>query len=277
MTTRSNRIRVRLAGIALVLISTSVLTMKLVSAHGAASYCRDAGFGPDFRYDAAVSGCVRIADRFHYTPYGEALDAVFAVALLALFLGTVAIFRGDPFWPFTVLRRRRYDRAYAAAVVVLVGYYGYSRLSATDQGRVDAEVKAQLDLASEGFPNQWLWHAMGSLRALAMAKLGIEPVALKASWSALLERWPPTVADSFYFSGPVSPSGRYAMRGFHLMMDYHPYSPATEAAKASLRQAGLQIPEFDPPYAYDFPGQLTFEEAAKGERRSTLPRKDPSA
>ncbi len=266
MTARSNGIRVRLAGVVLVLISSSLLAIKLLTAYGTASFCRDAGFGPDFRYDATVSKCVQITDRFHYTPYGEALDAVFAVALLSLLLGTIAIFRGDTFWPLTVLHRRRYDRAYAAAVVVLVGYYGYSHLSATDQARVDAEVKAQLSLATDGFPHQWVWYAIGSLRALAMAKLGIDPVALEAPWNALLKRWPPTVADSFYLSGPISPSGKYVMRGFNVMLDYHPFGLATEAAKASLRQAGLQIPEIDPAFDDHSPNQLTFEEAAKGRR-----------
>ena len=56
MTARSNSIRVRLAGIVLVLISSSVLAMKLLTAYSTASYCRDAGFGPGFRYDATVSG-----------------------------------------------------------------------------------------------------------------------------------------------------------------------------------------------------------------------------
>jgi len=267
MTARPNAIRVRLAGIVLALISSSVLAMKLLAAYGTASFCRDAGFGPDFKYDAVVSGCVRIADRLHYTPYGDALDAGFAAALLCLLLGIFAIFRGESFWPFTVLHRRRYDRAHAAAVVVLVGYYGYSRLSAADQARVDAEVKAQLSLAAEGFPHQWVWYAVGSLRALAMARLGIDPVAVKAPWNALLRRWPPTVADSFYVSGPISPSGKYVMRGFNVMMDYHPFGPATEAAKASLRQAGLQIPEIDPAFDDHSPAQLTFDEAAKGQRR----------
>jgi hypothetical protein len=267
MSARAKRIRVQLAGILLVLISSVVLAVKLRTAYGTASFCSDAGLGSDFRYDATVNRCVQIADRFHYTPYGEALDAVFAIALLCLLLGIIAIFQGEPFWPFTVLHRRRYDRAYAAAVVVLVGYYGYPYLSATDQARVDAEVQAQLRLAAEGFPQQWVWYAIGSLRALAMAKLGIDPVAVKAPWKALLKRWPPTIADSFYVSGPISASGKYVIRGFNVMMDYHPFGVATEAAKASLRQAGLQIPEFDPPFDDHSPAQLTFDEAAKGQRR----------
>ena len=267
MTARFNGISVRWAGIVLVLISSGVLAMKLLTAYGAASFCRDAGFGPDFRYDAIVGRCVQIADRFHYTPYREALDAVFAIALLGLLLGTVAVFRGGSFWPFTVLHRRRYDRAYAAAVVVLVGYYSYAYLSATDRARVDAEVKAQLRLAADGFPHQWVWYVIGALRALAMAKLGIDPVAVKVPWNTLLQRWPPTLADSFYVSGPIPPSGKYVMRGLNVVTDYHPFGVATEAAKASLRQAGLQIPEFDPEFDDHSPVQLTFEEAAKGQRR----------
>ena len=42
-------------------------------------------------------------------------------------------------WPLDLLRRRKYERHYKAAVVVFLGSYGLERLSAEDRWRVASQ------------------------------------------------------------------------------------------------------------------------------------------
>jgi hypothetical protein len=267
--------RMRLAGIALVLLSVGIIAAKFLDQHHAAEYCVDAGFGPGKRFDAALGRCVEIEDPLHYSPYAYAVDGVFAAASMGVLIGLVIIFRGPDFWPFTVFRRRGHERAYAAAKAVVLGYYGYQRLSAEDQRRVDANIKTQLHRAdSQAVLHYWMWDAAGALRAVAMARLGLAPAAAGETWDTLLERWPPNVFDKVESSDSVA-WGTHDRRAFRIMMDFHYFHPATEAAKADMRRAGLAIPDIDPPIEADVPEQLTLQEAGKGRARLARAPQDP--
>ena len=142
-------------------------------------------------------------------------------------------------WPFTILQRREYERAYKAAVLVLLGTYLYEGLAADEKARVESEVTDILTgfgLEARGWRTT-SWDAAGAFRAVAMAHLNIGPIA-GMSWSDLLRPWKQL--------RPVLGLPERDTRAAFIVQDYRPFHQATEDAKAYLRKGGLDIPQIGP-------------------------------
>ena len=140
-------------------------------------------------------------------------------------------------WPFESLRKRKHQRRFNAAVIVLLGKYMFERLDAALRAKIDAEVDRELGRvpqAPAAIRAPAGWDYLGSLRALAMARLGIEPTVEGLDWSALLRPWRPWLLP-WYDTRPIQ-----------VVMDFHVTDEATYAAKEFLRQKGLEIPDIDP-------------------------------
>ena len=127
-------------------------------------------------------------------------------------------------WPFSYLRKRRYQRAFDAALLVLLAAHTFSRLSTPDQSRVDRQVDEILKktVVPPAAHRRWAPPDVRALyRAEAMVTRGIEPAIAGYSWNHLMRHWrlmPETV-----------------------WLDYHPYAKPTFDAEAELESKGVVI------------------------------------
>ena len=127
-----------------------------------------------------------------------------------------------------------------AAALILLGTYLYDGLRTEEKARVESDVADMLT----GFGLEmrgWYvtsWEAAGAFRSLAMAHLGIGPMA-GVSWPELLEPWKYCSLEDLGFPDKDA-------RAPSIVDDYRPMDPATEDAKSFLRTKGLDIPEIGP-------------------------------
>jgi len=151
------------------------------------------------------------------------------------------------------MRARRDDRRFSAALIVLLGHYFYARLSAAERARVDEEVTSNLRGDTWMVPSQfWAnanWAGVAVERALAMARLKIEPRAHGATWDELLRRFPKEFLGQReglkldYWPEKPRP---WDSRSEFIWPNFWPHDPATSRAKDFLRRNGLEVPENDP-------------------------------
>ena len=156
-------------------------------------------------------------------------------------------------WPFDQIRARRDDRHFSAAMVVLLGHYFYAGLSAADRTRIDKEVSDNLRGDTAHVPsNFWRnagWAGVAVERALAMARLGIQPTAHGTTWEELLGRFPRRFIgqreELILDYWPQEPP-EWDSRGAFVWPNFRPNDAATRRAKAFLCNHGLDVPEIDP-------------------------------
>jgi len=138
-------------------------------------------------------------------------------------------------WPFSLMRRRRYERRLDAALIILLATMTFVRLEAAQQARIDAWVD-QLITKGLGIPavfHRWAsWSAIATCRALAMFELDIDPCDRTYSWKELFRR----------FEGDDWIENRH----YRVWQNFYPNDQATRDARAALRAHGIDIPEADP-------------------------------
>jgi len=145
-----------------------------------------------------------------------------------------------PIWPFSVLQRRKYDREFNAALIVLLGTYRFARLSAEEKARVDREVNDILKVDPDYVSDIRQWRALdsiGAFRGIAMARLGIATGISGPAWQEMLRFWEETFLDLAIWERD--------MRTGFVLWDYRAGSTATADAKRYLRQHGLDIPDVE--------------------------------
>ena len=146
-------------------------------------------------------------------------------------------------WPFSTLRKRKYERRRKAALMVLLGTYMSEGLNADQRARVETEMNncfKRSDTPAAGWRKWSSWDVLGAYRAAAMERCGIRPIIPELSWSDLFRPW-----------RQLPKWAQWPMLGFDfrpasLVLDFLPMHPATADAKAYLRARGLDVPEADP-------------------------------
>ena len=146
-------------------------------------------------------------------------------------------------WPLEVLRKRRYNRRYKAAMVVLLGAHMVERLDPEDRARVELELTENFKRSLEP-PAAWKRWArddvIAAFRAAAMERAGIQPVVVGLSWSELFKPW------NFWRKWPQWPMRGFDNRPAWLVFDYRAFDQATADASAYLKHNGLLVPDLGP-------------------------------
>lgn len=134
-------------------------------------------------------------------------------------------------WPLSAIRERREHRRYTAAVVLFLSAATFKRLDSSTRARVDTEINRFPLWSIAPFPavalRKWsTWDVLAAERAIAMARLRIQPILEGASWEQLLEPW--------------------SFQRQMLVGDFRPMALATVRAKAYLLSKGIGVSESDP-------------------------------
>lgn len=134
-------------------------------------------------------------------------------------------------WPFDAFVERRRKRRFWAAVAIYLAVHTFDKLDAAARASVDAEINRFSWRGMSPFPasalRKWAsWDVLAAERALAMARLGIEPLPDGWSWKRLLRPW--------------------TLQPQMLIADFRPMDPVTVVAKEFLREQGLDVPDEDP-------------------------------
>jgi hypothetical protein len=135
-------------------------------------------------------------------------------------------------WPFEYLHKRKRERHYKAALVVLLSEHMYARLDASERARVGVEMKDNFNRSWPPAPayRDAQWDVIAAFRATAMARLGIEPSVPGLHWADLLAPW-----TDWRYWWPQWPVTRgFDNRATWLIFDFHEMDPATADAKAFL-------------------------------------------
>jgi hypothetical protein len=141
-------------------------------------------------------------------------------------------------WPFsllTIIRERAYRRKFRAAVIVLLGVHFFDRLSALDRSRVEHEVDAMLDgsaVAPAELRSGASWDYMAAFRAVAMARLGIQPGSNPRFWQELLPK-----------RGLLQAFAPLDTRPADIALQFHPFDQATVDARRFLTDNGVELPD----------------------------------
>ena len=148
-------------------------------------------------------------------------------------------------WPFDLMRRRKYERRYKAALVVFLGTYATDHLTPEQHQRIESEVDKNLnrtDMPAAAWRRVLGPSAMiGACRCAAMERVGIPPAVAGLSWADLFQPW------SFFRIRNAWPVlRRFDMLPVTLVNDFRPMHQATADARTFLRQHGVDVPEFDP-------------------------------
>ena len=146
-------------------------------------------------------------------------------------------------WPFDYFAKRKYNRRYKAAVIVLLGAYMFEKLAPDEKARVESEVNDNFnrtDNPAVAWRRQMKWSAMAAYRAAAMDRVGIQPAIPGLSWSQLFQPW------HLWRKVPEWPRKAFDSRPTLLIYDYHPFDPSIADAKRFLRSSGICIPNADP-------------------------------
>lgn len=136
-------------------------------------------------------------------------------------------------WPIDHFRKRRYDRRYKAALVILVSEHMYARFDAAQRTRIDVEMNENFNRSDNPAATwrQVQWDIIAAFRAAAMERVGIEPTIPGLSWAELFKPW------AHWRKWPQWP----VMRGFDnraafLVLDFRQMDAATADAEAFLRK-----------------------------------------
>lgn len=147
-------------------------------------------------------------------------------------------------WPFDQLRKRKYEKHRAAAIIVLLGAHRPGTLDPASRKRFETALAEMLKCAPDP-PATWKrwarWDKVGAVQAAAMQKAGIGPGISGLSWEVLFRPW------EAWREWPKrwSPKG-FDARPEYVLDDFRPMHPATVDAKEFLRMNGMNIPEADP-------------------------------
>lgn len=141
-----------------------------------------------------------------------------------------------------VIRARRSDRIFIAAIGIYLGAYVPPTLDADKQRRIREQVA---EMRRQEWPYAWSpmpWSVKASYLAAAMARLDIDPMpGLK--WTEFYDSRAAVPTTSFQWGiWPLVPDPLPGL----LMQHFHPYHPSTEDARKSLRLAGYDVPDRDP-------------------------------
>lgn len=140
-------------------------------------------------------------------------------------------------WPFSLLRKRTYDRRYKAAVVVLLGSKLFDRMDAAQRTRIELETNENFnrsDTPAVAWRKVADQDVIAAFRAAAMERLGIELPIPALSWSQLFGPW------AHWRKWPQRPLTRdFDNRPAFLLLDYRPMDAATADAEAYLRSVGI--------------------------------------
>jgi hypothetical protein len=135
-------------------------------------------------------------------------------------------------WPFDY-RKRKYDRRYKAALVILLSEYMYARLDARQRAQVEAEMNQNFN-RSDTPAAAWRrlqWDIISAFRAAAMERLGIEPTIPGLTWVELFRPW---AHWRKWPQWPVTPG--FDILPSWLVADFRPMDRATADAEAFLRE-----------------------------------------
>ena len=142
-------------------------------------------------------------------------------------------------WPLTFITRRKYTRRHNAALVVLLGAHVFENLPLEQRACVEAEVDTNFnksDTPAVAWRSVLKSDAIAAHRAVAMERLRFSLDFDDLSWSELLEPW------RLWRKIPEFTGRIYDSRADVLLSDYRLYHPATEDAKALLREHGIEYP-----------------------------------
>lgn len=152
-------------------------------------------------------------------------------------------------WPLDLLRQRKYDRHYKAAIAVLLAQYG--QLSADDRARVELSVQENYDNCDLG-PKvaEWRPTVLAAERAAAMQRLRMGTGIPGLTWDELFAPWRRGPANwltrmAFGTPYPFSKSA-WDERAYLLEMDFRLGAQATMDARDFLCRHGIHIPKHDP-------------------------------
>jgi hypothetical protein len=128
-------------------------------------------------------------------------------------------------WPFSILRKRRYQRSFDAALVIFLAADMFDRMNFTERAQIDSEVDKILK--STTIPSAAHRHCASPevralYRALAMAHLGVQPTLRPYTWKSLMRHW--------------------RLMPLSLYLDYRPYAQPTWDAEEFLRKNGIEVP-----------------------------------
>ena len=127
-------------------------------------------------------------------------------------------------WPFSFFAERIYRRRYNAALLVLLAASMMQRMNDSQRTAVESEVRnITRHYSIVAWPaRKWSpTPANAILRAQALAQLGIEPSISSVRWEDLFKPW---------------------SRPEFVWLDFRRFHPATERAKAFLKESGLEVP-----------------------------------
>lgn len=141
-----------------------------------------------------------------------------------------------------VIKARRSDRIFVAAIGIYLGAYVPPTLDADKQRRI----REQIDkMRSQMDPSPWsacIWYMKAAFFAAAMARLDLDPMpGLK--WTEFYD--PRSAQPITSFQWGIWPLVPDPLPGL-LVQHFHPYHPSTEDARKSLRLAGYDVPDRDP-------------------------------
>ena len=149
-------------------------------------------------------------------------------------------------WPFNILERRRYERRYRAARIILLGQYTYSRLSPEQQEAV-RERDFQFSTAT-GVAGASIIRRMPSTffneYVVAMKSLGIPPAVGNEPWDVPAGVEIPAVTSKAV-TWFVLRAGGLSNYWLKLQRDYRFSDPATADARRDLIALGADIPPLD--------------------------------
>jgi len=143
-------------------------------------------------------------------------------------------------WPFDRLCKRKHDRRYKAALIVLLGASMFDNLDGEQKARVESEVNDNFnrtDTPAIAWNRLVAWDLISAFRAAAMDRLSLEPSVAGLTWSQLFEPW------RFWRKVPQWPRRAFDARAATLIYDFRPFDPATAEAAQFLRNCGVYIPD----------------------------------
>lgn len=155
-------------------------------------------------------------------------------------------------WPFSVMRRHRYERRYRAARLVMLGQYTYARLTPAQQRAVRDRDRQYLLLTAAAWAAKWhekLPEIFHPDYVVAMKSLGIPPAVSGERWDIPEDVDITASAARKIIARPLllrAANRRVAKFVFQMFCNYRYADPATEAARLDLQAHGADIPKVDP-------------------------------
>src|SRR6266702_2684159 len=150
-------------------------------------------------------------------------------------------------WPFSALRRRRYNRRYLSAWTLLLARYTYQKLSPVQQAAVRERDRQYLLACGDA----WVFLKARSPQkyfpdyVIAMKSLGIPPALAGETWPVPQNVQMQAVTPNRW---GLLPRGRNKVVWYwwKLITNYRVFDPATEDARRDLASRGIEVPIIDP-------------------------------